>query len=202
MIILDIETTGLTDECGIYEIGAINLEDVSNVFFQNARIDEEDIIQKEALKINGKTELELRDIYVQSQEQLIKNYLDWVGVQQEKLFYGQNINWDISKIQSKSIKYGLFDTFNKIHSHRGFDLHTIAQEKYKAVYDKFLLNKNGTSAMSLGKILQFCGMKDNRKTHNSLEDCKLEGECISRLDYGKNWHPDYAKFKIPSYLKK
>ena len=45
-------------------------------------------------------------------------------------------------------------------------------------------------------------MKDNRETHNALEDCKLEAEAISRISYGKNLIQKYNKFSIPDYLKK
>ena len=56
--------------------------------------------------------------------------------------------------------------------------------------------------MGLKNILTFCGMQDNRKVHNALEDAKLTAECFSRLVYGKNLFPEYAQFKIPMGLKK
>jgi len=67
--------------------------------------------------------------------------------------------------------------------------------------------------MSLKEILNFCGIPDERihvkeneiskgKPHNALEDCKLEGECISRIKFGKNLFPEYAKFPVPEVLKK
>lgn len=213
MIVLDIETSGLTDDCGIWEIGAINLGDISQTFLQEARIDKEDNIQKGALLVTGKTEEELRDVSKQSQKQMIENYLNWVEKQPVKIFYGQNVGWDISMIQAKCIIYGLQDKFLEMHSQRGMDLHTIAQEKYFKIHGKYLLKENGISAMNLGKLLNFCGMKDKRITvrgekvvnkgnyHNAMEDCKLEGEALMRLKFGKNLFLEYNQYKIPDYLK-
>ena len=201
MIVLDIETTGLTHDCGICEIGAINLDKPNDYFLQNCKIDKEDTITQEALKVNGKTREQLYDVNKQTQKQMIGNYLGWVDKQSEKMFYGQNVGWDISMIQARCMKYNLRNKFIEIHGQRGMDLHVLAQEKYKEINGKFLLKENGMSAMNLSKILEFCGIKDRRKEHNALEDCRLEGEALYRAGFGKNLFPEYAKFKIPDYLK-
>ena len=73
---LDIETTGInTGEGGIWQIGAFELENPESYFLQEGRIDDEDKIMEEALKITEKTEEELRDKNKQSQKQLILNFL-------------------------------------------------------------------------------------------------------------------------------
>jgi len=193
MIILDIETTGLLHDAGICEIGAVNLYGSINYFVQDCRIDEGDVITEGALKVNGRTREELFDKTKQSQKELIENYLNWIEGQPVKMFYGQNVSWDINMIQAKSIKYDLWERFLKIHGQRGMDLHTIAQEKYKEINGEFFLDKYKKSGMNLGKILEFSGLPDDRisvtvgrivkkgKVHSALEDCK---------------------FPIPEYLKK
>jgi DNA polymerase III epsilon subunit-like protein len=213
MIILDIETTGLTHDCGICEIGAINLDEPFYPFVQNCRIDKEDTVTEGALKVNGMTLEKLRDITKQSQKELIENYLNWVGKQPQKIFSGQNVGWDISMIQARCLKYGLEKKFLSIHGQRGFDLHTIAQERYVEINNNYLLDELGRSKMNLGEVLKFCGLEDNRinvkgneivkdgNHHSALEDCKLEGEAFMRIKFGINLFPDYAKFKIPDYLK-
>jgi DNA polymerase III epsilon subunit-like protein len=214
MIVLDIETTGLTNDCGICEIGAINLDEPLHAFVQNCRIDREDTITKGALKVNGMTFEQLNDVNKQSQKELIENYLNWVGKQSQKIFFGQNVSWDICMIQAKCLKYDLESIFLSIHGQRGFDLHTIAQEKYFDINKNYCLNEGGKSKMNLGEVLKFCGIKDNRinvkgnkivksgNYHSALEDCKLEGEAFMRIKFGINLFPDYAKFKIPDYLIK
>jgi DNA polymerase III epsilon subunit-like protein len=216
MIILDIETTGLTNDCGICEIGAINTEHLSNTFtfLQDCRIDEEDTITEGALRVNGRSLEVLKDKNKQSQKELITNYLDWVEKQEEKVFYGQNVAWDITMIQSKSIKYGLHKKFLDIHGQRGMDLHTLTQEKYFKIHNKYFLNEKGQSAFNLGESLKFCGIPDGRvnvkgnetikegKFHTALEDCVLEGEVLYRLKFGKTLFDSFREFPIPDYLKK
>ena len=213
MIILDIETTGLTHYCGICEIGAINLDNPNDYFLQDCRIDKVDIVKEEALKVNGRTREQLYNVNKQPQKQMIENYLNWVNKQSEKMFCGQNVVWDISMIQARCMKYNLRDKFIEIHGQRGMDLHTLAQKKYKEINGKYLLKENGMSAMSLSRILEFCGMIDDRinvtgnkiikkgKFHNAMEDCRLEGEALCGIEFGKNLFPEYLKFKIPDYLK-
>lgn len=214
MIVLDIETTGLTNDCGICEIGAIDLTNPENYFLEECRIDNEDTITEEALKVNGRTKEQLFNLTKQSQKEMIDNYLNWVEKQYERMFFGQNVGWDISMIQSKCIKYGLIKKFHKIHGQRGNDLHTLAQDKYFEINKKYFLKENRTSAMNLSSVLDFCGIPDERinvslgkivkegKVHGAFEDCRLEGEVLYRLKFGKNIFPEYVQFKIPDYLKK
>lgn len=214
MIILDIETSGLTGKSGIWQIGALELENSKNYFLQEAKIDKEDIIEEEALKITGKTEEELRDPSKQNQKQLIENYLSWLDENKEKIISGANVGWDMSIIQDKCIKYDLTKRLREVCGHRVVDLQTIAQEKYFEINKKYLLDKKGRNDMSLGRTLEFCGIPDNRiniksdgsvkygKPHDALDDCKLEGECIMRIKFGKNLFSEYSQYEIPEALKK
>lgn len=214
MIILDIESSGLdTGRCGIWQIGAIDLQ-TKKEFLEEGRIDDEDLVEESALKVTGKTEKELRDRKKQTQKQLILNYLNWVKSAKEKMFCGENVGWDISFIQNKCLRYGIMEKFREVQSQRAIDLHTLSQNKWKKIHGEFLLDDRGKSKMNLGATLEFCELPDNRllikdgkvekqgKPHNALDDCKLEGECYSRLTNGKNIFPEFSKFKIPEVLKK
>ena len=201
-IVLDIETSGINKvKCGIWQIGAIDLNNASEYFFQEGRIDKEEIISttgdKPIYGIIGKTEAELRDNNKQSQKQLLENFFDWVDKRPMKNFLCQNPQFDVAFLEIKAIKYGLKMPFH----YRCFDLHNIAQNKYFDLNEKYLL-KEDHSDMGLKNILKFCGMEDNRKAHNALEDCKLTGECFYRLLLGKNLFPEYAQYKIPGELRK
>ena len=55
--------------------------------------------------------------------------------------------------------------------------------------------------MGLKNTLKFCGMADNRKNHNALEDAKLTAECFSRIVNGNILFSEFKDFKIPEYLK-
>jgi DNA polymerase III epsilon subunit-like protein len=211
MIVLDIETSGVnTEKCGIWQIGALELEEPNNHFLEEGRIDDEDLIEEEATKIHGKNEAYLRDPSKQSQKELITNFLRWRESVKIKNCLCHNTHFDIDIIRRKALKYFGKDPFWPNY-HRAFDLHTIAQNKYYELYRKFLI-KDDQSDMGLTNILKFCGIPDKRKKnmngkvsekgtyHNALEDAKLTAECFSRLVYGKPLLSEYAQFPIPEEL--
>jgi len=200
-IVLDIETSGINKiKCGIWQIGAIDLE-TGEEFFDEGRIDDGDIIsvsgKKPALEVIGKTEEELRDKNKQSQKQLLENFFKWIDKRLMKNFLCQNPQFDVAFLEIKAMKYGLKIPFH----YRSFDLHNIAQTRFYDLNKKFLI-KEDHSDMGLTNILKLCGMEDNRKAHNALQDCKLTGECFYRLIKGKNLFPEYSQYEIPEVLKK
>ena len=198
-IVLDLETSGLDlIRCGIWQIGAIDLNTMEE-FFDEARIDDEDEIEEEALKIIGKTAEELRDSNKQSQKELIEKFMKWFESRKMKNFVCQNPQFDMGWILTKLSKYGLERPFH----HRAFDLHSIAQAKFKEINGKFSIEEGQNySCMGLTNVLKFCGIDDNRGAHNALEDAKLTAECFVRLTEGKNLFQEYAKFEVPTELKK
>lgn len=201
-IVLDIEFSGLDlIKCGIWQIGAIDLNTMEE-FIDEARIDDEDKIVNikgmiPVLESIGKTEKYLRNPNKQSQKGLLEKFFKWIKKRKLKSFLCQNPQFDFSFLRIKTMKYGLKIPFGP----KCFDLHTIAQKKYYELYGKFLIRKD-RSDMGLKNILNFCGLKDKRLAHNALEDCRLTAECFSRLMFGKNLFPKYKKFKIPEVLRK
>jgi len=198
MIVVDLEMSGLNiEKCGIWQIGAVELENPENIFIDESRVDDNDSIEQGALKVIGKTEAELRDKNKQSQKQLLEKFFEWASKIDNKIMVCQHPQADFSFLENKAWKYGLEFPF----VHRAFDLHTLAQMKYLELKGKFLV-KGGDSAMGLGNTLELAGMEDPRKEHNALQDAKLTAECFSRIVYGKNLLKEYSKFKIPDYLEK
>jgi len=210
MIVLDIETSGLNpEENGIWQIGAFEIGNPDNYFLEEGRIDDDDKIGEGALLVTGKSRENLLDKTKQSQKELLIKFFEWCKNTEIKNCLCQNPQFDLGFITLKARKYGLEVPFH----HRAFDLHSIAQVKYYQIKKKFLF-KEDHSGMSLPHTLEFCGMKDERrhvegdkidvkgKEHNALEDCKLTGECFSRIIYGKNLFDEFKKFEIPGYLRK
>ena len=198
MIVVDIETSGLDKErCGIWQIGAVDLENPDKIFLDEGRIDDDDVIEPFALEITNKREEYLRDNTKKSQKDLINGFFKWIEDNDLRLCAFQNPQFDLGFLFSKAIKYRLK---NPIH-HRAIDLHSVAVLKYLQVNDEILIHDK-RSDMGLTNILKFCGMEDNRTAHNALEDAKLAGECFSRIVYGKNLFPEFSKFEIPYKLKK
>ena len=198
-IVLDLETSGIDKvKCGVWQIGAYDLNTMEE-FFDDARIDDEDKVEEGALKVTGKTEEELREPSKQSQKELLEKFFRWVENRKMKNLLCQNPQFDVGFLEIKAKKYGLEMPFH----FRSFDLHSIAQTKYYDLHKEFLIRKNEDySGMNLTNILKFCGIEDNRKAHNALEDAKLTAECFSRLIYGKNLFQEYAKYEIPEVLRK
>jgi len=211
MIVVDTEFTRLDfNKGGLWQIGALDLENPENTFLEEAGLDDEDEIEEAALDVVGKTEEELRDKKRQSQKELLEHFFKWAESTKIKNLICQGPQWDFGILLSKSHKYGLNFPFH----HRCFDLHSVAQTKHMEIKGKLIIDKDH-SDMGLNNILKFCGMEDPRRRigrnreiiqegspHNALEDCKLEAECFSRLIYGKNLLPEFVKFKIPECLQK
>ncbi len=202
MIILDIETSGIDFvRNGIWQIGAIDLHNPQQQFLDECRIDDNDTVTSEALTLGGVDERYLRDKKKQSQRQLLEKFFAWCERSKNRNFICQNPQFDTAFIKTKAEKYHLAYPFH----FRAFDLHSIASLKYQQLHGEFLVRNNletgkTHSNMGLPTILKFCGMTDNRKTHNALEDCKLTGECFARIVHGKNLFQEYKKYRVPSYL--
>jgi len=193
----------------------LELENPSNTFLEEARIDYTDEIDDEALKVIGKTEEYLRDKKKQSQKQLLKHFFEWVSKIKDKQMICHVLQYDYSFLRIKAYTYRLEFPI----PHRGYDLHALAQLKFHQIKGKFKLKeKNGSieSDFGLPNILEFCGIEDERvriemgtgkvlkegKPHDGLEDAKLEAECFYRIVHGKGLSKEYGKFKVPDYLKK
>lgn len=210
MIIVDIETSGNFNPIknGIWQIGAIEFENPSNTFLQEARIDDEDKVEEGAIKVTGKTEIEMREKSKQSQKVLLKNFFEWIEKIKDKTLVAHNTPFDYGFLAIKATKYDLKFPF----SHRTLDLHPMAFLKYFQINNILPIEKE-KSIMNLSKVMDFCGMKDERiqlkenevikegKPHNALEDAKLEAECLSRILYGKVLFEEFKHFPIPKKLK-
>lgn len=210
---IDMEMSGLDPEaCGIWQIGAVDLNN-GNEFFEESRIDNEDLVEEDALKIIGKTKDDLRDNKKQSQKEMLEKFFAWCDKASMKNLLMQNF-LDFMFLRIKAKKYGLKLPFK----HRAFDLHSVAQTVYAKSNKEFSVKEefpgNFSSNLGLKEIIEYCGMKDNRiqmregdvikegNPHNALEDAKLTGECFSRLLYGENLFPEFEKYPIPEVLKK
>jgi DNA polymerase III epsilon subunit-like protein len=200
MIVVDIECSGVDlEKCGIWQIGAVEIENPSNTFLEEARVEEDSIFLLDPMtpeKLFGKTEKELRDKGKQSEKQLLENFFKWCSKIDNRLFICQHPQFDHAFLEHKGRKYDLkFPTNYKV-----FDLHSIAHFKYFELNKEFIF-KGGLSDMGLKRILSFAGMEDTREEHNALEDAKLSAEAFNRIVYGKSLLEEYSKFKIPAELE-
>ncbi|MBU0894350.1 MAG: 3'-5' exonuclease [Nanoarchaeota archaeon] len=209
MIVVDIETSGVDFiKNGIWQIGTIDLDTLEE-YLDECKIDDEEIVSEESLKVTGKTEEELRDSNKKTQKEMLEKFMEWVEKRKIKNFICQCPQFDVSFIRVKCSKYGIKETFH----HRAFDTHSIVQTKFSEINNSLSI-KDNKSNFNLNEVIGFCGLNPERveftegkltkegKPHNALEDAKLTAECFSRLIYGKNLFPEYDEFKIPENLKK
>ncbi len=206
-IVLDLEMSGLfPTKKGIWQIGAVDLNTMEE-YLDESKIDGDDEVDEEALKVIGKTEEELRDSTKQSQKEMLEKFFDWVGQRQMRNMLCQNPQFDVGFLYEKAQKYGLRKTV----PFRSFDLHTVAQIKYHELNGRFK-TEGDHSTMNLKSILEFCGLPDKRiqivdgevvqegNPHNALEDAKLTAECFSRIIKGENLFEEYSQYPVPDYL--
>lgn len=201
MIAIDLEMSGMDEiNCGIIEIGAIEIENTSNTFHVNCRLeDNEKVINlpnlpKTVEETVGLTEEQMKDLSRTSQKEALEKFIEWLKTCNDNIFVCQNFK-DISFLTEKCKKYGL-----KFPGYRFFDHHSLAHTIYYQVNKEFKI-KNKISEMGLTNIQKFCGIEDTRTIHDALGDAKIVVECFSRLVYKKPALKEFSKFEIPEYLK-
>jgi DNA polymerase III epsilon subunit-like protein len=196
MIVLDLEFSGSDyQKYGIWQIGAIDLLDPNRKFIGECRIDDDEGVNPESLVVCNITEEYIRDKNKKSQKELITEFFEWVKKSKINVAICQGPQMDWAFLKAKAFKYELEFPFDW----RAFDLHSIAAFKYFELNNKLYLDNNH-SAMSLSRIIEFCGMIDRRDAHNALEDAELTAECFSRIFYGKKLLEKYDEYAMPEYL--
>lgn len=197
MIVVDIEMSG-TDilKDGIWQIGAIDTDDSEKYFLDECRIDDDEETNDEAMLVCGVTEEYLRNKNKQSQKELLEKFFRWCESSKIKNFICQGPQVDAAFLRAKASKHSVRYPFHW----RAYDLHSMASLKYKDIYGH-IPTSGDHSDMGLHNILFFCGMSDNRKEHNALEDAKLTAECFMRIVYGKKFLKEFEDYGLPEYLQ-
>src|SRR3989344_3777414 len=101
MIVVDIETSGINPtSCGIWQIAAMDFES-GKIFFDEGKIDDDDLIEQGALQVIGKTEDELRSSTKKNQKTLLEDFLRWIESVGVSNFICQNPQLDVGFIAIK-----------------------------------------------------------------------------------------------------
>lgn len=192
MIVADIETSGLDPhKHSLLSIGAVELEHPDRQFYGECRMWDGASIMPDAIAVNGFSEAECRDPKKQSLPDLMQSFYHWVEQCEEKTLAGQNISFDRDFLNDSFSRASMSWHF----SFRSLDLHTMA---YMDATKRGLPvpHKNDRSDLSLDTILKYLGLPEEPKPHEGLNGAKYEAECFSRLLYGKNLLPEFAKYPI------
>jgi DNA polymerase III epsilon subunit-like protein len=197
MIVLDIETTGLDPRRhSIIEIGAIDFNNPSDCFDGRCQIWTGTEIDPGALELNGFTIKGIEDKNINTQKELLSNFVKWTDLIEDKTIAGQNVDFDINFLIESFKRCGLDYNMGK----RKIDQHSI-------VYAHFLKRKinpplkDGSSDLNSDIIMKYVGLPSEPRPHRALNGARYETESLSRLIFGKGVFDEFAKYAIPDYLR-
>jgi DNA polymerase III epsilon subunit-like protein len=196
MIVLDIETTGLNPfKHSILEIGALDFNNPSNQFYQKCRIFEGAEIDLMALKVNGYDDSQLIDSDRMGLEELVVNFIEWIGKIDDRTIAGHNVDFDTNFLNQTLQKFNIKYNFGW----RKVDQHSLIYAHYLKSNKKVPL-KNNVSNLNGDKIMFYVGLPEEHKPHTGINGAKFEAEALSRLIFGKGLLDDFKEFAIPKHL--
>lgn len=194
MIVLDVESTGLVPNThSIVSLGALDLDDPSNQFYEECRVWEGAAIDDDALRINGFTNEEIVDERRQSEADLIKAFIAWATDKpKDRTLAAQNPSFDLEFVQAACARAGLECPLAK----RTIDVHSLVwmHMRQRGIEPPM---SHGHSAINLDFALTYCGIPEEPKPHNALTGAFCHAEVISRIAYTKKLLPDFSTYDIP-----
>lgn len=195
MLILDIEASGTEQQKhSIVSLGALDLKNPENRFYEECRIWDGAHIMDGALEVNGFTEEEITDKNKQTEAELIKKFIAWAEPLEDKTFGGQNVSFDRDYVKAASERAGLDYTF----AHRTIDSHSLAwMHIIKSGGVPPLDVEHKRSALNLDAVLNYCGIPEEPQPHNALTGALSHAEVIHRLLYNEKLLQEFSQFEIP-----
>ncbi len=194
MIVLDVEASGLSPErCSILSLGAVDLNDPTNQFYEECAAWEGAHITDEALSINGFTREEIADGSKKSEADLIASFVAWATDRPEdRTLAAQNVSFDLEFVQQACKRAGIECPFGK----RTLDVHTLTwSHMVQKGLTPPLLNHH--SAINLDFALRYVGIPEEPRPHNGLTGALCHAEVIARIAYNRKIFPEFSEYDIP-----
>lgn len=195
MIVLDIEASG-TDyvKHSIVSIGALDLNNPTNQFYDECRVWDGAHIDPGALEVNGFTEEELLDPTKKTEAEITKAFIGWSAELKDLTILGQNPSFDRDSVRHACLRAHLDFPF----PYRTLDTHTLAYLHMlkRGITPPFDEVKRRTS-LNLDAVLNYVGIPDEPHPHNALTGAMSHAEVASRLLYDKKLLPEFEEFEIP-----
>ncbi len=193
MIVVDVEATGVDEvKHSILSIGALDFDNPKNQFYEECRAFEGAHIMEEALAVNGFSPEQAIDSKKQTDEELVKHFIEWTKSVKEHTFAGQNPSFDRDFIHRTADRYHIDWPF----AFRSIDQHSVC---YTHMIKKGIIPPviHDRSDLNSDKIMQYVGIPEEPHPHNALNGAKVAAEALSRLLYGKKLLPEFKKFDLP-----
>jgi len=195
MIAIDVEGSGTEYHThSILSIGALDLKNPSNQFYDECRTWDGAHIMDEALLITGFTKEEATDPHKKSEAEIARAFSLWASDIDDRTLAGQNVSYDRDMIKAALERAGEMFPF----AYRTIDTHTLAymhmiRHGLTPPFDE----EKHRSALNLDAVLNYCGIPEEPTPHNALTGAQSHAEVISRLLYNKKLLPQFSKFSIP-----
>lgn len=195
MIVIDVETTSLDTRNGsIVSLGAVDLNEPTNQFYDECRVWEGADINDEALAVNGFSREEITASTKKSEAELIAAFVAWATDRPKvRMLAAQNVSFDLEYVQAACERAGLDCPFGK----RTIDVHTLTWLHMVGRGIEPPTNEHGNSRISLDAALKYCGLEEEPDPHNALTGALCHAEVISRIAYNRSIIPDFSSFPIP-----
>lgn len=194
MIVLDVEATGTNPVVhSILSIGALDLDEPTNQFYDECRVWEGAKLEDEAFAINGFTREEATDKAKKTEGELVAAFFAWaMDRPKERTFAAQNVSFDHSFLAAAADRANLDFPFAK----RTIDVHTLAWA-HMVHAGKIPPSEKQHSALTSAAILAYCGLPEEGKPHNAMTGALWHAEVIARMAYTKSIIPDFSSYPIP-----
>jgi len=194
MLVVDVEASGTeAHKHSIVSVGALDLSNPSNRFYEECRVWDGAHIMDEALKVNGFTKEQITDPKKQSEANLIHTFMQWSDSLKERTLAGQNVSFDRDFLKYACERAGHTDwpfAFRTVDTHTLCYMHMVNRGLQPPV-------ANRRSALDLDAVLNYCGIPEEPTPHNALTGALSHAEVISRLLYGRKLLPEFDTFEIP-----
>jgi len=194
MIVLDVEATGVVPgKHSILSIGALDLDEPTNQFYDECRIWDGAHVDPEALAINGFTKEECSDTAKKTEAELVAAFIAWaMDRPADRTLAAQNVSFDAEVVRAACERAGIECPFAK----RTIDVHTLTWTHMR-VKGKTPPVENNHSAINMTYALSYCGLPPEPKPHNALTGAFCHAEVISRIAYNKKLLPEFDAYDIP-----
>jgi len=195
MIVLDVEASGTNyEKHSIVSIGALDLKNPNNQFYDECHVWDGAHIEEEALEVNGFSEAEVTDPSKKTEAEIVTAFLAWAQDVKDHTLAGQNVSFDRDYIKAACHRAHIDFPF----AHRTIDTHTLCyiHMVHRGIEPPFDAEKRRT-ALNLDAVLNYCGIPDEPAPHNALTGAMSHAEVISRLLHGKKLLPEFEQFDIP-----
>ncbi len=196
MLVVDVEASG-TDyhKHSIVSVGALDIENPKNRFYEECRIWDGAHIMDEAMAVNGFTKEQVTDPKKQSEADLTHLFLRWSEQVPDRTLAAQNVSFDRDFLKAAASRAG---HTSWPFSYRTLDIHSLTymhmlDRGVQPPFDKVKRH----SALDLDQALLYCGIPSEPMPHNALTGALSHAEVISRLLYGRKLLPEFAEFEIP-----